>query len=179
MYSGGGVPPWGSSSPPPRIHRQLLRWQNHVKAKIARVVDKILRVAAVIASEEAKICLSKSSFIIFWKIFLVFFGFSMVKIHFLQKILKKWSSFRKKIKKIISITGGGVRTLYGIFRNFFFLWTHPLLPIDKIIKCIKQYKNSIKITKFWCSLIIFLHQHRYKGMASCLDIGKEWSLKIT
>ena len=30
----------------------------------------------------------------------------MVKIHFLQKVLKKWSSFRKKIKKI-SITGGG------------------------------------------------------------------------
>ena len=30
----------------------------------------------------------------------------MVKIHFLQKVLKKWSSFRKKIKKF-SITGGG------------------------------------------------------------------------
>ena len=28
-----------------------------------------------------------------------FFGFSMVKIHFLQKVLKKWSSFRKKNKK--------------------------------------------------------------------------------
>jgi len=59
-------------------------------------VDKILRVAAVIAraaqnlaSEEAKICLSKSSFS-------SFFGFSMVKIRFLQKVLKKWSSFRKK-----------------------------------------------------------------------------------
>ena len=25
-----------------------------------------------------------------------FFGFSMVKMHFLQKVLKKWSSFRKK-----------------------------------------------------------------------------------
>ena len=31
----------------------------------------------------------------------------MVKIHFLQKVLKKWSSFRKKNKKIFSITGGG------------------------------------------------------------------------
>ena len=30
----------------------------------------------------------------------------MVKIHFLQKVLKKWSSFRKKVKKN-SITGGG------------------------------------------------------------------------
>ena len=26
----------------------------------------------------------------------VFLGFSMVKIHFLHKVLKKWSSFRKK-----------------------------------------------------------------------------------
>ena len=31
----------------------------------------------------------------------------MVKIHFLQKVLKKWSSFRKKNKKKFSITGGG------------------------------------------------------------------------
>ena len=31
MY--GGVPSWGSSSPP-RLHRHILRWQNHVKAKI-------------------------------------------------------------------------------------------------------------------------------------------------
>ena len=50
-----------------------------------------------LASEEAKICLSKSSF----------FGFSMVNIHFLQKVLKKCSSFRKKKNKKISITGGG------------------------------------------------------------------------
>ena len=33
-------------------------------------------------------------------------GFSMVKIHFLQKVLKKWSSFRKKYN-FFSITGGG------------------------------------------------------------------------
>ena len=44
----------------------------------------------ILASEEAKICLSKSSFIIFWKNF-HFFYFSVVKIHFLQKVLKKWS----------------------------------------------------------------------------------------
>ena len=31
----------------------------------------------------------------------------MVKIHFLQKVLKKWSSFRKQNKKKISIIGGG------------------------------------------------------------------------
>ena len=61
----------GSSSLP-RLHRHIIRWQYHVKAKIVRVVDKILLVVAVIvyvgrnlASEKAKICLSKSSFIIF------------------------------------------------------------------------------------------------------------------
>jgi len=31
----------------------------------------------------------------------------MVKIHFLKKVLNKWSSFRKKNKKNFSITGGG------------------------------------------------------------------------
>ena len=41
-------PNWDSSSPP-RIHRCILRWQNHIKAKIARVEDKILCVVAVIA----------------------------------------------------------------------------------------------------------------------------------
>ena len=69
-----------------------------------RVVDKILRVVAVIASEEAK----KK----------VFFGFSMVKILFLQKVLKKWSTFRKKIKKNF-ITGGGSGP-YKEFSIFFF-----------------------------------------------------------
>ena len=56
MYS--GCHPLGLLKTPPRLHRYILRWQNHVKAKIARVVDKI-------------------------------FGFSMVKIHLLQKDLKK------------------------------------------------------------------------------------------
>ena len=71
MYR-GGVPPGAPQAPPPRFQRYILRWQNHVKAKIARVVDKILRVAAIIARAaaksgiwEAKICLSESSFIIF------------------------------------------------------------------------------------------------------------------
>ena len=53
MYRGGG-PPLGLLKPPPRLHRYILRWQNHVKAKIARVVDKILRVAAIIARVAAK-----------------------------------------------------------------------------------------------------------------------------
>ena len=78
-----------------------------------RVVDKILRVAAVIASEEAKICLSKSSFI------KVFLGFSMVKIHFLQKVLKKWSSFRKRLLYFFPLLGGS-RPKSGIFDFVFF-----------------------------------------------------------
>ena len=77
-----------------------------------RVVDKILRVVAVIASEEAKICMSKSRFIIF-------FGFSMGKIHFLQKVLKKWSSFRKKN---FHSRGGGGQTQVWKIPYFFFLF---------------------------------------------------------
>ena len=78
------------------------------------------------ASEEAKICFSKSSFIIFWKIFKVFFGFSMVKIHFLQKVLKKWSSFRKKNEKKFSITGGGGQDPIWNFPKFiYFFLTLP------------------------------------------------------
>ena len=60
-------------APPPRLCRHILRWQNYVKAKIVHVMAKIMHVVAVIAAKSgiwgAKICLSKSSFIIFWKIF--------------------------------------------------------------------------------------------------------------
>ena len=53
MYRGG--PPLGLlKPPPPRLHRYILRWQNHVKAKIACVVDKTLHVAAVIAHVTSK-----------------------------------------------------------------------------------------------------------------------------
>ena len=40
-----GGPPWGSSSPPPRLNRHILMWQNHVKAKILCVTAKIMCVA--------------------------------------------------------------------------------------------------------------------------------------
>ena len=40
MYRGGGSP-LGAPQVPPRLHRYILRCQNHVKAKIERVVDKI------------------------------------------------------------------------------------------------------------------------------------------
>ena len=52
----------------------------------------------------------------------------MVKLHFLQTVLKKWSCFRKKNKKKNSITGGGgweglkSKRVIGVF-DF-----NPLLP---------------------------------------------------
>ena len=49
-----GGSPLGAPQVPPRLHRYILRWQNHVKAKIAQIVAKILRVAAVIACVTAK-----------------------------------------------------------------------------------------------------------------------------
>ena len=59
------------------------------------------------------------------------FGFSMVKIHFLQKVLKKWSSFRKKINFFFHNQGGrggGPRPImeFSIIVIYFFL-TLPLL----------------------------------------------------
>ena len=70
-----------------------------------------------------KISLPKGSFIIFLKFFLSFLGFSMVKIHFFQKVLKKWSSFRKKILYIFSTSRGGgqdPKWNFPLFFNFFF-----------------------------------------------------------
>ena len=65
----------------------------------------------------------------------------MVKIHFLQKVLKKWSSFRKKNKKKFSITGGGGLGPYMEFSiiDFFFepfpKWVEssPVLKVRQII----------------------------------------------
>ena len=45
----------------------------------------------------SKKLLAQEFFFTFLKIFLSFLGFSRVKIHFFQKVLKKWSSFRKKL----------------------------------------------------------------------------------
>ena len=49
-----GGPPLGLLKPLPRLHRYILRWQNHVKAKIAQILDKILDVAAIIAHVTSK-----------------------------------------------------------------------------------------------------------------------------
>ena len=40
--------PLGTPQAPPRLHIHILKWQNHVKAKIAPVAAKILPVVAVI-----------------------------------------------------------------------------------------------------------------------------------
>ena len=84
---------------PLRHLKPLLSWKNHVTAKIVCVAADILRVVANIsrvvadkAVEEAKNCWPMNFFSIFW-------GISMVKIHFFLKVFKKWSSFK----------GGGVQ----------------------------------------------------------------------
>ena len=65
MYVVGS--PLGAPQAPPRLHRYILRWQNHVKAKIACVVDKILRVAAVIARAAAKSGIWGGKNLLIWK----------------------------------------------------------------------------------------------------------------
>ena len=109
MYWGGGVPPLGLLKPPlgfidtyqgdktmSRLKLCMLQPKFCVSQQSLRMLQQNL------ASEEAKICYSISSH------FLKRFGeVSMVKIHFLQKVLKKWSSFRKKIKKNFHNRGGG------------------------------------------------------------------------
>ena len=87
----------------------------------------------------------------------------MVKIHFLQKVLKIWSSIRKKNKKKFSITGGGgggVHTHYGIFHNFFlfFFWT---LPLDEIV-------ILMIVFLLWIS-VVSLFIHRLVQNAYCTD----------
>ena len=62
----------------------------------------------------------------------------MVKIHFLQKVLKKWSSFRKKIKKN-SRTGGGSGPYMEFSIIFFFelfpyeTFSHKMLKWDAVL----------------------------------------------
>ena len=53
-------------------------------------------------------------FLIFFIILSFFLGFSMVKIYFFQKVLKKWSSFRKKSLIFFQFQGGS-RPKSGIF----------------------------------------------------------------
>ena len=61
-----------------------------------------------LASEEAKVACLKVVYN-FLKKFLSFLGFSMVKIHFLQKVLKNWSSFRRNycFPLLVGVGGGG------------------------------------------------------------------------
>ena len=66
----------------------------------------------------------------------------MVKIHFLQKVLKKWSSFRKKNKKKFSITGGGGGGGAGPYMEFpiidFIFFLKPSLREDFKKKSVKR-----------------------------------------
>ena len=119
----GGVSPEAPQAPPPS-------WKNHVTAKIVRVAANILHVVADIsravadkAVEEAKTCWPLKFFSIFW-------GFSMVKIHFFQKVFKKWSSFRKKLLHFFPLPLGGSDPKVEIFTLFFyFFWTLPLMIV--------------------------------------------------
>ena len=83
----------------------------------------------------------------------------MVKIHFLQKVLKKWSSFRKKII-FFSITGGGSGpymefSIIDFFEPFFLFWKWKIWgnfftifsPTLHILKLIFG-KNEYKIIKY-------------------------------
>ena len=93
QFLGFRMPPW--------LYRHILSW-DHVKAKITNgVLQPSLRSSALHGQIwnlwRQKFACHKASFL----------RFSMVKIHFLQKVLKKWSSFRKKNKIFFSITGGG------------------------------------------------------------------------
>ena len=54
-----------------------------------------------------------------------------MKIHFLQKVLKGWSSFRKKLLYFIPFLGG-VRTQSGIFFHFFNLSLRGVLIMGVI-----------------------------------------------
>ena len=121
-------PPWGTSSPP------LAPWTHTLLTKISH--GQICtccghhyaccgRHCAWRGKIWPKISLPKGSFTIFWKFFLSFLGFSMVKIHFFQKVLKKWSSFRKKLLYFFPLLGGGVQTPKWKFPLFIFIFFEP------------------------------------------------------
>ena len=81
-------------------------------AKFARVVAVIMCVVALImrvAANIARVTTESGQKFPCQKAVLIFFGFflgfSMVKIHFFQKVLKKWSSFRKKLLYFFPLLG--------------------------------------------------------------------------
>merc|ERR1712098_28397 len=107
---------------PPKLQKPCRGQNARVAADILRVAPNILRVVVDKAVEEAKSFWPKKFFFTFLKIFLSFLGFSRVKIHFFQKVLKKWSSFRKKLLYIFPLLGGGgSRPQSGNF-HFLFLF---------------------------------------------------------
>merc|ERR1712098_882941 len=91
---------------PPKLQKPCRGQNARVAADILRVAANISRVVVDKAVWEAKSCWPKNFFFTFLKIFLSFLGFSRVKIHFFQKVLKKWSSFRKKLLYFFPLLGG-------------------------------------------------------------------------
>ena len=99
----------------------------------------------------------------FFENFLSFFGFSMVKIQFLQKVLKKWSSFRKKNKIFFHNRGGEgrVRTLYGIFHNLFYFFLNPSLTYKRHLFFL-ELKMKIEWNWVWTYIV------------ACNDSSSRW-----
>ena len=124
-----GGPPWGHLKPPPKLEKPC-RSQNcmcggrHFACSGQHFACSGWHFAC--RGWHGKKLLAQENFFTFLKIFLSFLGFSMVKIHFFQKVLKKWSSFRKKLLYFFPLLGGrGVQTQKWKFPLFF--WTLPLL----------------------------------------------------
>ena len=69
----------------------------------------------------------------------------MVKIHFLQKVLKNWSSFRKKNEKKISITGGGSGPYmeFSIIDFIFFLNPSESFSYYKDLSIVDMFNISL------------------------------------
>ena len=95
----------------------------------------------------------------FFEKFSKFFLFSMVKVHFLQKVLKKWSSFRKKIKKIPLL---GLDLPLKKWSNFFLKLDHFLAHFVKSVLSplkIPPKKICLQAILFGVPLFCFLGAH--------------------
>ena len=117
----------------------------------------------------SKKLLAQEIFFTFLKIFLSFLGFSRVKIHFFQKVLKKWSSFRKKLLYFFPLLGGGgpdpkveISTFY-----FYFFWTLP-------------YKTPLVFNLLLKLMLSNIADrcYNFRGHSTlCLAIHHKWNIK--
>ena len=116
-----------------------------------------------LASEEAKFACLKEVLSSFFPSFL---GFSMVKIHFLQKVLKKGSCFRNQSLYFFHFQRGGSRPKSRIFHFF-----NPSL-IPDIFSSI----NFTRVQQIFFPHSLQLHPHTFPGFGP-KDCIKNWSLK--